>query len=197
MPQNTTGTENVAVGVQALLSNTTGSYNNTVGNDSQYTSTSTSYNNSIGDSTLTNNIGTGNTAIGNHGLVNNTTGNYNVSFGYNAGTSITTGSNNIVIGTYADVPDGTASNQLNIGNVLYGNSTTGSIGINTSTPIANFQVANGTNATTTAEFGSSGQNKGTCIKLYRADGSAIYASVGTGATAFTLSTAPCASVTGF
>lgn len=80
------------------------------------------------------------------------------------------------------------------GNVLV---PTGSLGIGTTTPIANFQVANGTNATTTVEFGSSGQNKGTCIKLYRSDGSAIYASVAAGATTFTLSTTACASVTGF
>ncbi len=72
----------------------------------------------------------------------------------------------------------------------------GSEGIGTTTPVANFQVANG-NATTTVEFGSAGQSKGTCIKLYRTDGSAIYASVAAGATTFTLTTTPCASVTGF
>lgn len=73
----------------------------------------------------------------------------------------------------------------------------GSVGISTTSPVANFQVANGSNATTTVEFGSQGQNKGTCIKLYRSDGSAIYASVAAGATTFTLSTTACATVTGF
>ncbi len=73
----------------------------------------------------------------------------------------------------------------------------GSLASGTTTPVANFQIANGTNATTTVEFGSAGQNKGTCIKLYRTDGSAIYASVAAGATTFTLSTSPCASVGGF
>jgi hypothetical protein len=73
----------------------------------------------------------------------------------------------------------------------------GSLGVGTSTPIANFQVANGSNATTTAEFGSSGQNKGSCLKLYRTDGSAIYAYVAAGATTFTLTTTACANVSNF
>jgi hypothetical protein len=41
------------------------------------------------------------------------------------------------------------------------------------------------------------QNKGTCLKLYRNDGSAIYAHVAAGATAFTLTTTPCANVSNF
>ena len=73
----------------------------------------------------------------------------------------------------------------------------GNTGVCTSTPVANFQVANGSNATTTAEFGSTGQNKGSCLKLYRTDGSAIYAYIAAGATTFTLTTAACASVANF
>jgi hypothetical protein len=73
----------------------------------------------------------------------------------------------------------------------------GNTGIGTSTPIANFQVANGSNATTTMEIGSSGQNKGSCLKLYRTDGSAIYAYVAAGATIFTLTTTACANVSNF
>jgi hypothetical protein len=72
----------------------------------------------------------------------------------------------------------------------------GNVGFGTTTPVANFQVANG-NATTTMEIGSSGQNKGSCLKLYRTDGSAIYAYVAAGATTFTLSTTACASVSNF
>lgn len=75
--------------------------------------------------------------------------------------------------------------------------TSGKIGVSTSTPVANFQVANGTNATTTMEVGSSGQNKGSCLKLYRTDGSPVYAYVAAGATTFTLTTTACASVTNF
>jgi hypothetical protein len=73
----------------------------------------------------------------------------------------------------------------------------GATGIGTSTPIANFQVANGSNATTTMELGSTGQNKGSCLKMYRTDGSAIYAYVAAGATTFTLSTTACATVSNF
>jgi hypothetical protein len=73
----------------------------------------------------------------------------------------------------------------------------GSIGIATTSPVANLQVANGSNATTTMEVGSSGQNKGSCLKLYRTDGSAIYAYIAAGATTFTLTTTACASVSNF
>jgi hypothetical protein len=73
----------------------------------------------------------------------------------------------------------------------------GNTGVGTSTPIANFQVADGSNATTTMELGSAGQNKGSCLKLYRTDGSSIYAYVAAGATIFTLTTTSCANVTNF
>jgi hypothetical protein len=74
----------------------------------------------------------------------------------------------------------------------------GKVGIGSSTPAASLQVTNtAANATTTVEIGKSGQNKGSCLKLYRSDGSAIYASVSASATTFTLSTTACATVTGF
>jgi PKD repeat protein len=74
----------------------------------------------------------------------------------------------------------------------------GNVGVATSTPVANFQATTAsTNATTTVEFGKANQNKGTCLKLYRDDGSAIYAHVAAGATAFTLTTTPCANVSNF
>ena len=73
----------------------------------------------------------------------------------------------------------------------------GPVGAGSSTPVANFQVANGSNATTTMEIGSSGQNKDSCLKLYRTDGSAIYAYVAAGATTFTLTTTACANVSNF
>jgi hypothetical protein len=74
----------------------------------------------------------------------------------------------------------------------------GNVGVATSTPVANFQATTAsTNATTTMEVGKSGQNKGSCLKLYRTDGSAIYAYVAAGATTFTLTTTACASVANF
>lgn len=74
----------------------------------------------------------------------------------------------------------------------------GKIGAGSTTPVANFQVTNtSSNATTTMEVGKTGQDKGSCIKLYRTDGSAIYGYVAAGATSLTLSTTACASVTNF
>jgi hypothetical protein len=95
--------------------------------------------------------------------------------------------------------------RLSPGVLALGNGTVGDItgkliagkaGIGSSTPVANFQVAN-SNATTTMEIGSAGESKGSCLKLYRTDGSAIYAYVAAGATTFTLTTTACASVSNF
>lgn len=70
--------------------------------------------------------------------------------------------------------------------------------IGTSSPVANFQVANAsTTATSTLELGASGRAKGSCLKMYRTDGSAIYAYVAAGATSLTLTTTACATITGF
>jgi hypothetical protein len=99
-----------------------------------------------------------------------------------------------------DVEGGTAIGSYAGSNTAPANGliVSGSTGFGTTTPLANFQITNNTsNATTTMEIGKSGQNKGTCLKLYRSDGSAIYASVAAGATTFTLSTTACASVSGF
>lgn len=54
-------------------------------------------------------------------------------------------------------------------------SSTGKVGIGTTTPLANFQVtASTSNATTSVSFGKVGQNKGTCITYYNTAGTAIY-----------------------
>ncbi len=74
----------------------------------------------------------------------------------------------------------------------------GNLAVGTTTPVANFQVAGtATTSTTTAEIGASGRTIGSCLKMYRTDGSAIYAYVAAGATAFTLTTTACATVSGF
>lgn len=74
----------------------------------------------------------------------------------------------------------------------------GNVGIGSSSPISQLDVANpSANATTTMTLGQGNSNKGSCLKLFRTDGSPIYASIASGASAFTLSTTPCATVTGF
>jgi len=61
-------------------------------------------------------------------------GRYNIGVGYAAGDNITTGSNNLIIGYNVDAPSATADNQLNIGNAIYGNLSTGNVGIGVTTP---------------------------------------------------------------
>lgn len=55
-----------------------------------------------------------------------------------AGSGITTGSNNIVIGNNASVSSNTSSDQLSIGNWIYGNG--GNIGIATNSPSTTLDV---------------------------------------------------------
>lgn len=72
------------------------------------------------------------------------------------------------------------------------NSLTGSIGIGTTTPVTNLHVtASTTNATSTVTIGKSGQNKGSCLELFRSDGTAIYGYIPAGSTTFTLSETSC------
>lgn len=70
-------------------------------------------------------------------------------------------------------------------------------GVGTTTPFANFQATNMTaNSTTTIEFGTKGQNKGTCIKMYDETGIGWYLKVTPGGS-LSVSATNCASVAGF
>jgi hypothetical protein len=118
-----TGINNTCYGIGALFSNTTG-YENTA--------------NGINSLNL-NNAGFQNTAFGANSLRSNTSWNYNTTIGNLAWWSITTGSSNIAIGYNAQVPNATLSNQLSIGNWIYG--VNGDIGIGTTTPTARLDIA--------------------------------------------------------
>lgn len=155
---NTTGDSNMAFGVSALTSNTTGTRNTAIGQNTLTANISGSDNISVGQNSLANNTasnniaiginalqvntsGTANTAIGRSALDDKTTGNNNTAFGYRSGSSLTSGSDNIFIGanTFPNVSP-TASNQLNIGNWIYGNAGLIGIGSSATKPIANLDV---------------------------------------------------------
>ncbi|MDD2657655.1 MAG: hypothetical protein PHD04_03295, partial [Candidatus Pacebacteria bacterium] len=170
---NTIGNNNTAIGHQSLISNTTGSNNVSVGYDSfLYNKSATSsiaighqaargtaaYNNQGGvylgyQSGYSAATGSDyNTLLGYQSGYGVTTGARNVLIGqstiaasYN---QVTTGSNNIAIGNDVAVASPTASNQLNIGNLIYGTGlsgtgatlSTGNIGIGTTTPPSKLSV---------------------------------------------------------
>jgi len=66
---------------------------------------------------------------------------------------------------------------------LFWDNTNFRLGVGTSTPTAHFQVtASGANATTSAEFGKSGQTSGTCLTFFDTAGAAVYEYWAAGAT---------------
>ena len=105
---NSTGINDVAVGLQASYSNTSGSENSAFGLNALWTNT----------------IGTDNTGLGTSALGSNTTGSYNTAVGRLASYVNSTGSNNTSVG-YAALQNSTASNNTAVGyQALYTNSTT-------------------------------------------------------------------------
>ncbi|MCK5582327.1 MAG: hypothetical protein KAI33_00975, partial [Elusimicrobiales bacterium] len=118
---NTTGEKNSYLGYAAGQFNVSGSNNTILG----YEAGKSLLNNSYSNSTL----------IGyNAGYNLRTNGNNNVLLGYQAGNSLTSGGSNIIIGYDEDTPTATTSNHLNIGGAIYGDLSTGKIGIGTAAP---------------------------------------------------------------
>jgi trimeric autotransporter adhesin len=150
LQNNLTGNSNVAVGSEALkqytLSNATG-----VGNQALKANTTGYANTAFGANTLFA-VTTGgfNTGIGAAALQSNISGDFNVALGIRAGYAIT-GSNNITIGSDSDVINSAGSNQLSIGNIIFGtgvNSSSpttpaGFIGIGESAPSTKLQITSG------------------------------------------------------
>ena len=133
---------NVAIGYSALYRNTTGIWNTANGSYALYSNTTGDRNTAYGLQALySNDSGHYNTAIGYNTLFGNQ-GNYNTALGYEAGDNIYTGSNNIIIGANVDAPSGTADDQLNIGNTIYGDLSTGCVGIGTTSPTAGLHIRN-------------------------------------------------------
>ncbi len=137
---NTTGTSNSAFGEYALTYSTTGNSNTSLGARSMYFNTTGNFNTAIGKYALSDNTsGNNNTSIGTNTLYYNLTGNNNVALGYNAGYNDSTGSGNLFLGNEAGYNE-LGSNKLYIANsssnppLIYGDFSTGNIGIGTTAP---------------------------------------------------------------
>ena len=98
MISNTSGSDNVASGLNALFSNTTGADNVATGTGALFDSTTASNNVASGFSALENNTtGHDNTALGANALAANKAGNGDLALGSGAGKNLTTGSLNVDI----------------------------------------------------------------------------------------------------
>ena len=125
---NNTGTNNTAIGFNALYSNTTGYLNTATGFEALYFNTSGSWNTAIGFETLySNTTSTSNTAVGFEALFANTEGNYNSATGSFALYNNTTGDFNTAIGEGALISNTTASSNTAIGKGSLSANTTGYI----------------------------------------------------------------------
>jgi len=123
---NTTGADNVAVGLQSLYANTTGCRNVAVGYASLVANTSGIENVAVGRNTLdANTTGTQNTAIGNSSLTANTTGAHNIAVGKDSLATNTTGQNNVAVGFVALTSVTTAYENVGVGREALYNVTTG------------------------------------------------------------------------
>jgi hypothetical protein len=148
---NTTGQSNTANGFSSLYSNTTGQANTANGMYALYANTGGSSNTAIGYQALHSNAnGVNNTALGYFAGYDVSSGGHNVILGdySTTGVGVTTGSNNILIGQDVRPPSQTASNQLNIGNLIYatglGSGTTvstGNIGIGSTIPVSSLDLS--------------------------------------------------------
>ena len=175
LQSNTTGTNNTAIG-SFSLANVASGFNNVAVGTSSLKSYSLSNATAIGASALESNTtgyantalgafagletttGGYNTMIGTAALQSNISGQYNTALGIRAGQT-TTGSYNISIGADSDVPVATNSNQLSIGNIIFGTgiggtvaSPTGNIGIGEVAPSTRLQITSDTANTSGLKF---------------------------------------------
>jgi hypothetical protein len=111
---NTSGFSNTATGVHALLSNTTGNVNTATGTEALRDNIDGEDNTAIGYRTLlANTSGDNNTAVGVLALSASTTGSFNTALGRGAGSNVTTANNVIAIGSSAE----NVSNSCYIGQI--------------------------------------------------------------------------------
>ncbi len=128
----TTGVDNTAIGVNALLSNITGAENTAVGYRSLRVTTG-SYNTAVGSYAMdANTTGINNTAMGapiNNNfasLMGNTTGSSNTAYGAGSLGKNTTASNNTAVGAQALLNNTTGASNTSLGNEALASNTTAS-----------------------------------------------------------------------
>ena len=172
---------NVLIGtVGAAL--TSGPDNVLMGNQSGRSITTAAHNFALGSYAFSEGTGSNNVAIGGEAL-RKTTGNYNVALGSYAGSLISgksggnifigfeagkganaLGNFNILIGYGTEAPNLTGSNQLNLGNVIYGtglgivgsiSSSTGKVGIDINAPAYTLDVSGNFHTTGAAQIDGS------------------------------------------
>src|SRR5262249_16328225 len=120
---NTTGSDNVAFGADALSNNTSGNNNTATGTDALFGNTTGNLNTAAGFQALSANAaGLENTAVGAKAL-KKSTGNKNIGIGYQAGVTVGSGNNNIYIGNagagdeFQTIRIGTAQSQTFIAGI--------------------------------------------------------------------------------
>ncbi len=153
LKENTTGSNNIAMGSDALRVNTTGTYNLAIGNNALTSNSTGNDNFAMGNNALSQNTtGVYNLALGNGALSSNTTGGSNFGLGVNALRANTTGRNNVGIGVEAMFKNTTGENNIGFGNGTLHENTTGndniSLGTNSlrNNTTGNNNLAFGTNA---------------------------------------------------
>ena len=123
LAMTSSGTQNVAIGYQALKANTGGTDNVAVGNIAATTLTTGTGNVALGSQALRYaTTGGSNNAIGNGALGAVTTASNNIGIGAISGSRLTTGANNILIGSSAGTYFGTgySDNTTGLNSVLIG-----------------------------------------------------------------------------
>ena len=147
---HTSGIQNTAVGFNAMNKHVIGGKNTVVGSFALFENVGGADNTALGAEALKDNAdGSGNLALGAGAMKLATAGDNNIAVGKNAANNLTTGSRNIAIGFGVELPAADASEQLSIGNLIYGDGldgsgsdiSTGSIGIGVKVPSAKLDVA--------------------------------------------------------
>lgn len=157
MPVLTSGEANIAVGSNTMREITIGGANIAIGGASLDNISEGQGNTAVGVTSLNKlgrdngGLGDNNTALGIYALFSLVEGNHNIGVGREAGGSADSlvGDNNIAIGYRSAFYDDTASNQLNIQNIIYGvenqgtdyQISTGRIGIGIPTPEYKLDIA--------------------------------------------------------